>query len=45
MIVKQQVIPPAAVRDPDSFELLRAWVAEKGLHCSLKVGTYGDREP
>jgi hypothetical protein len=33
-------IPEAAIRDPNSVEMLRAWVAEHGLHCSLKIGMY-----
>jgi hypothetical protein len=33
-------IPPAAVRDVDALELARVWIAERGLHCSLKVGMY-----
>jgi hypothetical protein len=33
-------IPPAAVRDHRSVELARVWIAERGLHCSLKVGMY-----
>lgn len=33
-------IPPAAQTDEESWELLRVWVAEQGLHCSLKVGVY-----
>jgi hypothetical protein len=33
-------VPAAAQTDDDSWELLRAWVAENGLHCSLKVGVY-----
>jgi hypothetical protein len=39
-------VPPAAVRDAESVEVIRAWVAEGGLHCSLKVGMWGsgDRE-
>jgi hypothetical protein len=36
--MKELVIPPAAQGDDDSWELLRVWVAEGGLHCSLKVG-------
>ena len=36
------VIPPAALRDTDSLELARVWIAEQGLHCSLKVGLYAD---
>jgi hypothetical protein len=38
--MKEMLIPPAAQRDDDSYEMLRAWVAEKGLHCSIKVGMY-----
>lgn len=33
-------IPPAALRDTDALELARVWIAERGLHCSLKVGLY-----
>ena len=33
-------IPPAALRDTDSLELARVWIAQQGLHCSLKVGLY-----
>ena len=33
-------IPPAAVRDANALELARVWIAEQGLHCSLKVGLY-----
>jgi hypothetical protein len=33
-------IPPAALRDTDALELTRVWIAERGLHCSLKVGLY-----
>ena len=38
--MRELPIPPAAERDSNSWELLRAWVAEKGLHCSLKIGVY-----
>jgi hypothetical protein len=31
-------IPPAALRDGAALELARVWIAERGLHCSLKVG-------
>lgn len=41
-------IPPAAVRDANALELARVWIAEQGLHCSLRVGLYAadgvDRE-
>lgn len=38
--MKELVIPPAAQSDADSWELLRVWVADQGLHCSVKVGVY-----
>ena len=38
--MKELLIPPAAQADEQSWELLRVWVAEQGLHCSLKVGVY-----
>ena len=33
-------IPPAALRDLNAVELARVWIAEQGLHCSLKFGLY-----
>lgn len=38
--MRELIIPAAAQTDDESWELLRAWVAENGLHCSLKVGVY-----
>lgn len=38
--MNERPIPEAAVRDTGSVELLRAWVAERGLHCSIKIGMY-----
>lgn len=35
-------IPPAALRDAQALELARIWIAEQGLHCSLRVGLYAD---
>lgn len=40
--MNERPIPPAALRDAASVEMLRVWVAEKQLHCSLKVGMYRD---
>jgi hypothetical protein len=37
-------IPPIAQRDKNSREMIRAWVADEGLHCSLNVGLSGDGE-
>lgn len=36
----QRPIPEAALRDSDAVEMLRVWIAERGLHCSIKVGMY-----
>ena len=33
-------IPPAALRDEHAVELIRVWIAEQGLHCSMKIGLY-----
>jgi len=43
--MKELVIPPAALRDPRSVEVLRAWVAESALWCSLKLGFYQGAAP
>lgn len=32
------VIPPAAQRDEKSVQMLSAWIAEQGLHCTLNIG-------
>jgi hypothetical protein len=38
--MKVLVVPEPAVRDPDSVEMARVWIAEDGLHCSLNIGIY-----
>mgnify|MGYP003382056427 CR=1 FL=1 len=38
--MQERSIPEAALRDPNSIEMLRVWIAEKKLHCSMKVGMY-----
>lgn len=38
--MQERPIPEAAIRDPNSVEMMRVWIAEGGLHCSLKVGMY-----
>jgi Domain of unknown function (DUF5076) len=38
--MNEQPIPEAALRDENSVEMLRIWIAERGLHCSVKVGMY-----
>jgi uncharacterized protein (DUF2267 family) len=34
------VIPPAAQRDENAIQMLSAWIAENGLHCTLNVGMW-----
>ncbi|MBC7548639.1 MAG: DUF5076 domain-containing protein [Polaromonas sp.] len=34
------VVPPAALRDEDSVQMLSAWIAERGLHCTMNVGMW-----
>jgi hypothetical protein len=34
------VVPPAALRDEKSIQMFSAWIAENGLHCSLKIGMW-----
>ena len=37
-------IPPSARSDKNAQELIRAWSANEGLHCSLNVDRWGDEE-
>lgn len=42
------VIPPAAQRDENAVQMLSAWIAERGLHCTMNVGMWeseGHNEP
>jgi hypothetical protein len=36
------LIPPAAGQDERSAEMVRAWVANKALHCTLRIGVWKD---
>jgi len=38
------MIPPSARSDKQARELVRAWVAHGGLHCSLSVDNWGEEE-
>ncbi|MFT4254770.1 MAG: DUF5076 domain-containing protein [Caulobacter sp.] len=40
--MREQAIPDAALRDAGATEMARVWVAEHGLHCSLRIGVYDD---
>jgi uncharacterized protein DUF5076 len=45
--MKQQrelLVPPAAQEDPKSVEVIRAWIAKEGLHCSLNIGIWKEKE-
>ncbi len=37
-------IPPSVRSDKNAQESIRAWSAHEGLHCSLNVDRWGDRE-
>ncbi len=42
------VVPPAAIRDEDAIQMLSAWIAERGLHCTINIGFFasqGHKEP
>jgi Domain of unknown function (DUF5076) len=39
---KQLPIPEAALRDKQSYEIARVWVAEKAEHVSLMIGSWED---
>ena len=41
--MNERPIPEAAIRDKHSVEMLRVWIAERGLHCSMKVGMYFEK--
>jgi len=46
--VRPLVVPPAALRDENSIQMLSAWIAERGLHCTLNIGFFeqqGHKEP
>lgn len=38
--MNERPIPAAALRDVNAVEMLRVWIAEQKLHCSMKVGMY-----
>lgn len=37
-------VPPAALRDTHAIEMARAWIAEGGLHCSVMMGIWTERD-
>ncbi|MHA6895350.1 DUF5076 domain-containing protein [Ralstonia pseudosolanacearum] len=38
--MNERPIPIPALRDEDAVEMLRVWIAERKLHCSMKIGMY-----
>ncbi len=38
----QLTIPDAATTDPESFEVLRVWIAHQAQHVSLRAGVWKD---
>jgi hypothetical protein len=42
--MSQLPIPPATKSDNKAREVLRAWVANNDLHCSMEIGCWGDHE-
>jgi len=38
--MKPLVIPPAAQRDEKSIQMLSAWIAEQGQHCTINIGLW-----
>jgi len=38
--MRELPIPDAATHDSNSAEMLRVWIADNGLHCSINIGMY-----
>jgi hypothetical protein len=36
--------PPKAKDNPTAVELVRAWIVDNGLQCSLNIGGFGEHE-
>ena len=41
-VTDQLLIPDAAKKDAQSFEILRVWIADKEQHVSLRVDVWND---
>jgi Domain of unknown function (DUF5076) len=39
----QLLIPPAATRDANSIQVVSAWIADEGLHCTLNIGFFSEQ--
>ncbi len=42
--MKELPVPPHAKSDPKSVEVLRAWIVNDGLQCTLTPGAFGENE-
>jgi hypothetical protein len=40
MAMHTLVIPPAAQRDDRSVQMISAWIAERGMHCTMNIGFF-----
>lgn len=40
--VNELNIPPDAIRDSQAMELLRAWVINEAVHCTIRPGAFSD---
>jgi|SRR6185369_2706485 hypothetical protein len=40
-----ELAPPPKTKDnPEAIELVRAWIVDNGLQCSLNIGGFGENE-
>ncbi len=40
-----ELAPPPKTKDnPEAIELVRAWIVDNGLQCSLNIGGFGEHE-
>jgi hypothetical protein len=42
--VSELAAPPATKDNPEAIELMRAWIVDNGLQCTLNVGGFGEDE-
>ena len=40
MKLNQRSVPELALRDENAIEMLRVWIAEEEIHCSIQIGIY-----
>jgi hypothetical protein len=44
MAVNELMKPPAVAKAQNATELIRAWIVDNGLQCSLNVGVFGEND-